>query len=158
MPRTLEQAKSKPSSRTSRPLLDRRIWSVILAGGERMRLEPLTRFVCGDGWPKQYVRRLGARSLLQATVDRANVSIPLERTVIVSSRRHLRYLLEEFPGPEQPWMLMQPEDRGTAAAILLAAQWIWWRDPEALVAIFPADHFVHGVAAFMRHVVSVAAF
>ena len=32
---------------------------------------------------------------------------------------------------------MQPQDRGTAAGILLPAQWIAWRDPEATVADLP---------------------
>ena len=52
---------------------------------------------------------------------------------------------------------MQPADRGTAAAILLAAHWISWRSPESVVAVFPSDHFIQGEAAFMSHVRAVAA-
>ena len=142
----------------TRPDTDPRIWSVVLAGGEGIRLQPLTRYVCGDGRPKQYARLLGSRSLLQETVARLMLRIPLERTVVVSSRRHLPYLAEQFPSSEQPWLLMQPEDRGTAAAILLAAHWVWWRDQDAILAVFPADHFVRGESTFMSHVVGAATF
>jgi mannose-1-phosphate guanylyltransferase len=54
-------------------------------------------------------------------------------------------------------VLVQTQDRGTAAGILLPALWIAWRDPRATVAIFPSDHFVANDAAFARHVASLAA-
>jgi hypothetical protein len=52
------------------------LWDVILAGGEGIRLRPLTRVICGDERPKQYVRLTGSRSLLQQTLDRAALRIP----------------------------------------------------------------------------------
>jgi hypothetical protein len=42
-----------------------RVWGVILAGGEGVRLRSLTRSLCGDERPKQYATLLGARSLLR---------------------------------------------------------------------------------------------
>jgi mannose-1-phosphate guanylyltransferase len=52
-------------------------------------------------------------------------------------------------------VLVQPCDRGTAPAILHAARWIARRDPEAMLAVFPCDHFVLGAATFMAHVLDV---
>jgi mannose-1-phosphate guanylyltransferase len=52
----------------------------------------------------------------------------------------------------------QPQDRGTAAGILFPAHWIHSQDPEAVVSIFPADHFSLEEGAFMRHIVNLAAF
>jgi mannose-1-phosphate guanylyltransferase len=75
---------------------------------------------------------------------------------VVAHRRHARYLAEEFADLVGPRVLMQPEDRGTAAAILLAAHWISWRRPSGVVAVFPSDHFIQGEGAFMRHVRAVA--
>jgi mannose-1-phosphate guanylyltransferase len=66
------------------------------------------------------------------------------------------YLAEEFghesPGPH---VLQQPEDRGTAAAVLLAAHWIRARDPEARLVVLASDHFVADDGLFMAHVVEV---
>lgn len=46
------------------------LWGVVLAGGEGIRLRPLTRLICGDERPKQYVALTGSRSLLRQTLDR----------------------------------------------------------------------------------------
>lgn len=134
-----------------------RLWAVILAGGEGVRLQSLTQYVAGDLRPKQFARLLGGRSLLRQTLDRTGLSIPWARTAVVTHQRHARYVAEEFAGLAGPHVLMQPADRGTAAAVLLAAHWISWRSPGGVVAVFPSDHFIQGEAAFMSHVRAVAA-
>ena len=134
----------------------RDVWAIVLAGGEGRRLRPLVRRLCGEERPKQYVKLIGARSLLRQTLDRTGIAIRPDRTVVVTMSRHAGYLAEEFPGGERPPMLVQPCDRGTAAAILYAAHWIAWRDPGATAAIFPSDHFVPAPARFMAHVAEVA--
>jgi mannose-1-phosphate guanylyltransferase len=134
-----------------------RRWGIVLSGGEGVRLRPLVRQVVGEDRPKQYVKLLGSRSLLGQTLDRVALGVSMERTVVVTVRRHTAYIAEEFHGAAQPpYVLVQPEDRGTAAAILYAARWIAWRDPDAVVAIFPTDHFILGEATFMAHVEEVA--
>jgi mannose-1-phosphate guanylyltransferase len=129
----------------------------VLAGGEGVRLRALTRRICGDQRPKQYVPVFEGRSLLDQTLDRTGRLVPRSRTVVVTLRSHSRYLSGQFAGSGSPHVLAQPDDRGTAVGILLPAQWIAWRDPGATVAIFPSDHFVLEEAAFMDHVGQVAA-
>src|SRR5262249_14180122 len=73
-------------------------------------------------------------------------------------RNHARFLTEELRGAPIPRILVQSHDRGTAAAVLLAAHWISWRNPEALVTIFPSDHFVQGEVSFMTRVAETATF
>ena len=135
----------------------RNAWAVVLAGGEGRRLRPLVRRLHGEDRPKQYVKLLGPRTLLRQTLDRTELAIPFERTLVVTMSRHAGYLGEEFPGPDRPHLLVQPGDRGTAAAVLYAAHRIGWRDPGATIAIFPSDHFVPAAARFMAHVAEVAA-
>ena len=76
---------------------------------------------------------------------------------MVVHQRHARYVAEELAGLAGPHVLMQPADRGTAAAVLLAAHWISWQSPGSVVAVFPSDHFVQDEAAFMSHIRAVAA-
>ena len=104
-------------------------WAVVLAGGEGVRLRPLVRRLCGDERPKQFVPLLGPRTLLRQTLDRVGLAIPPERTVVVGLEGHGRYLAGELTERPAPHLLKQPTDRGTAAAILFAAQWIEARDP-----------------------------
>src|SRR5262249_29146749 len=91
-----------------------RLWAVVLAGGEGIRLRRLTRYVSGDLRPKQFARLLWGRSLLRQTLDRTKLNIPWTRTVVVAQQRHARYVGEEFAGLARPYVLMQPDDRGTA--------------------------------------------
>src|SRR6266436_6422249 len=136
----------------------RRLWAIVLAGGEGVRLRPLTRRVCGDERPKQYVSLLGSRSMLRHTLERVALVIPPDRTVIVSQQRHADYMAAEFHRAPTTHVLVQPESRGTAAGVLFPAHWIHWHDPEAIVAVFPSDHFIPDGPAFMAHARGVAAF
>src|SRR5262245_43800902 len=133
-----------------------RLWSIVLAGGEGKRLRPLIERIHPDGRPKQFAVLLGSRSLLRHTLDRVELAIPRERSVVVATRSHEPFLATEFARAPAPEVLVQPVDRGTAAGILLPVQWIASQNPAATVAIFPSDHFVADDAAFMRHVLRLA--
>jgi mannose-1-phosphate guanylyltransferase len=99
------------------------------------------------------------RSLLGQTLDRVALLIPPERALVVTIAEHVRYVAAELDvSGHGPWVLTQPEDRGTAAALLWPAHWIQARDPEATLAVFPSDHFVLEEREFMRHVEALATF
>ena len=112
-------------------------WAIVLAGGEGVRLRPLVR-----QRPKQFAKIVGSKSLLGHTLDRVDLKVPPSRTVISACRAHDGYLAQEFPETPAQRILAQPQDRGTAAGILFPAHWIHSQDPEAVVSIFPADHFI----------------
>jgi mannose-1-phosphate guanylyltransferase len=96
--------------------------------------------------------------MLRGTLDRVALAIPPERTVVVTIREQSPLVAAELRRGEEVRVLAQPEGRGTLAAVLYAAHWIHWRQPEASLALFPSDHFVLEERAFMRHVSEVAAF
>ena len=63
--------------------------------------------------------------------------------------RHYRDLLNKIL-PEN--LVVQPENRGTAPAILYALLRLSRVARDACVALFPSDHFVSDDREFMRHV------
>ncbi|HKD18531.1 MAG TPA: sugar phosphate nucleotidyltransferase [Thermoanaerobaculia bacterium] len=152
MPTRLVPERASPGNRFSS---GNSAWAIVLAGGEGRRLRPLVERIHPDGRPKQYAVLVGERSLLRRTLDRVALAVPPERTLVVQTRAHTQFFPAEFSRPGAPTILVQPQDRGTAAGVLLPALRVAWRDPGATVAIFPSDHFVVDDAAFMRHVVSL---
>jgi mannose-1-phosphate guanylyltransferase len=129
-----------------------------LAGGEGLRLRPLIREVFGDDRPKQYAPLVAADSLLRQTLDRTRRLTTPERVVLVSQHRHAAYLARELDPGSRIKVLLQPENRDTAAGVFLPVYWAAWRDPSATIAVFPSDHFVLEETAFLAHVAEVVAF
>ena len=130
----------------------RRLWGVVLAGGEGVRLRALSQRICGDQRPKQYVPILGGSTLLRQTLDRVALEITPARTVVVTLRSHARY----WAGSDGCHVLVQPSDRGTVAGILSPVHWIARWYPGATIAVFPCDHFVSEPALSMAHITQIA--
>jgi mannose-1-phosphate guanylyltransferase len=125
---------------------------LILAGGEGTRLRELTRPLAGDDRPKQFVALFGRQTLLDLTRRRASLLVPPERTHLVLTRPHEPYyrpLASELP-PD--CLVVQPENRGTAAAVLYAALRVARQSPDARLVFLPSDHWVSDDAAFVREV------
>lgn len=134
-----------------------RRWGVILAGGDGMRLRSLTRRIAGDDRPKQFCAVLGNASLLRQTRNRVSRILPGRRTLLVLNAMHERFYAGEVAGVPPEDLLVQPANRGTAAAILYALFCLRARDPRGLVAFFPSDHYFADDALLAAHVASAFA-
>jgi len=132
-------------------------WGVILAGGEGVRLRPLTRAIGGDDRPKQFCAVFGSETLLEQTRRRAALAIPPSRTLVALTERHERYYRPLIAGMPPHGPLLQPQDRGTAAAILYGLLRVATMAPLAAVAILPSDHYVADDGVFMSHVATAFA-
>ena len=131
----------------NQPMEDTTLWSIILAGGEGVRLRALVQRWLGHHKPKQYCTFVGTRSMLQHTLDRADQLSAADRKVTVIARSHrwaARPQLRARPGT----VVLQPSDRGTAAAVFLALSHIRAADPSATVVLYPSDHFVYPESRF----------
>jgi mannose-1-phosphate guanylyltransferase len=114
------------------------------------------RFGCER--PKQYCTFFGAQSLLRHTICRAERLVPSARLLTVITQSHLSYAQVELADRPPDTVLVQPCNRETAPGILLPLLHVQQRDPEAIVAVLPSDHFVLGEQRFMALVAAAAAF
>ncbi|WP_298435121.1 mannose-1-phosphate guanylyltransferase [Geobacter sp.] len=115
------------------------MYVVILAGGSGTRFWPLSR----KAHPKQLMSVFGGRSMLQRTVERV-VPLNPKRILVVTNRLQAdetRRQLEYLRGVRIE-VIEEPMGRNTAPAICLAATLIARHDPEAVMAVLPADHFI----------------
>ena len=126
--------------------------AIILAGGDGTRLLPLTRYIADRATPKQFCCVTSERTLLEDTIHRVHQVIALDRIVVVVNRSHdefYRPLLRDLSSSQ---IVLQPSNRGTAAAILYGLERLAKIAGDATVTIFPSDHFVGHDARFMTHV------
>ena len=126
-----------------------RAWSIILAGGDGVRLRPLIQRWLGCHKPKQYCAFIGTRSMLQHTLDRADRLTAPARRVMVCAREHRHEALLQLKGRPPGTVILQPANRGTGAGIFLPLAHVRMRDPEATVVIYPSDHFIYPEDRFL---------
>lgn len=126
-----------------------------MAGGSGTRLWPISR----ENHPKHTLPLLGNRSLFQTTVDRLQGLFQFERILVVTTESQFSILKEQVPEIPQENFLLEPEPRGTASVVGLAAAVINSRDKEAIMAVLPSDHFINNIDHFhqkMRVAMDVA--
>jgi mannose-1-phosphate guanylyltransferase len=129
-------------------------WSVILAGGDGTRLQSLTRTISGDDRPKQFCPIIGGQTLLDQTRRRIELSVAPEQTLTVLTRTHERFYAPLLKTTPKTRLVVQPENKGTAPAILFSLLRIALLSPKAIVAFFPSDHYFSDDQQFMSHIES----
>ena len=112
--------------------------AVIMAGGSGTRFWPASRM----GLPKQLLKLVGERTMIQATVDRLGTLVPPERTLVVTSARLIDAVAEQLPQLPRMSIVGEPCKRDTAACIGLAALMVSCHDPHAVMVVMPSDHAI----------------
>jgi mannose-1-phosphate guanylyltransferase len=120
--------------------------AVILAGGSGTRLWPLSR----DHRPKQSLKLLGERTMFQLALDRLAPLFPPGRVSIITRAEHVHLLRQQAPELPEECFIIEPEGRGTAPAIGLAAIHLSRKDPDAIMAVLTADHLIADAIGFRR--------
>jgi mannose-1-phosphate guanylyltransferase len=109
--------------------------------------------------PKQFCTFIGTRSLLQHTIDRVDCLVPPKRRVLVVAEQYESEIERQLEGRKRGVVVLQPVNCDTAAGLFLGLARVRARDPRAIVAVFPSDHFVYPEDAFlreMRRAISIA--
>jgi mannose-1-phosphate guanylyltransferase len=130
----------------------RKLWAIVLAGGEGSRLRPVMTEVYGIDVPKQYCAFKGHEPLVRMALRRAMMLTARERVVTIVSDHHRQWwepILSDLPRDN---ILVQPCNRGTACGLLLPLVHVLLEDPHAVVVVLPSDHYVDDEAVFGRTV------
>lgn len=113
-------------------------YAVVMAGGGGTRLWPISR----RDRPKQLLPLLSGETLFQSTISRLSDLFPIERILVVTVASQAAEMQRQVPDIPTENYLVEPAPRGTASAIGLAAAVLKRRDPEAVMAVLPSDHFI----------------
>ena len=123
-------------------------WAIVLAGGGGTRLQGLTRKIDGDPRPKQFSRIFGDCSLLSHTRERLKPIFGDHRSMFVVTKEHERFYTDELVDVDPACVVEQPANRGTGVAIIAALLQLVEHEADAIVGIFPSDHYHADNAAF----------
>lgn len=121
-------------------------YALIMAGGGGTRLWPLSR----RARPKQMLRLIDERTLFQMSVERLEGLFPPERIFVVTAASQVEALREQTPQIIPGNFIQEPQPRGTASAVGLATALIQHRDPDAILAVLTADHYIAEEAVFLE--------
>ena len=124
-------------------------WSLILAGGDGVRLRSLTRAITGEACPKQFCPLLDGETLLDRTRRRVDLLTRFDHQAIVVTRAHEPFYKPLVRDLAPGRLIVQPENRSTGAGLLYPLLRIADLAGDVPVAIFPSDHFVDDDSAFV---------
>ncbi|MCV6547749.1 MAG: mannose-1-phosphate guanylyltransferase/mannose-6-phosphate isomerase [Cohaesibacter sp.] len=125
------------------------ITPILLCGGSGTRLWPLSR----KSYPKQFVPLMGDKTMFQASANLLSGHKFADPVILTNS--DFRFIVTEQLneiGIDPCAILIEPEGRNTAPAILAAALWLQKDNPDALMLVSPSDHMIPDGAAFQKAV------
>ena len=120
------------------------MYHVILAGGSGSRFWPKSR----ADKPKQLLKILGDETMIRLTYDRLEKISPVDHILVVASNELSQQIHKEIPKIPKKNYIIEPSGKNTAPAIGLAALHIFKLDSDAVMGVYPADHFIIGDTKF----------
>lgn len=118
--------------------------ALIMAGGKGTRFWPLST----EDKPKQFLKLIGDKTMIQMTVDRVLPIIPMDRIYICTGERYVDLIKEQLPDLPIENIIIEPEGRNTAPCITLSSLVIKRKYKNATMVVLPSDHLIENEDRF----------
>lgn len=124
--------------------------TIILAGGKGTRLWPLSR----EEYPKQFLKILNDKSLLQQTLERALIFSKPEEVYVVTNEKYrfmvVQHIKEMDAKVPESNVILEPKAKNTLPAIFYGVKTILERDGDDIIAVLPSDHYIRVNENYVR--------
>lgn len=114
--------------------------ALIMAGGKGERFWPLST----DEKPKQFLKLLGEKTMIQMTVERLLPLISIDDIFVVTAQNYVEILREQLPNLPKENIIVEPIGRNTAPCIALSAFVIkkHYGEENPSIVVLPSDHLI----------------
>jgi mannose-1-phosphate guanylyltransferase len=116
----------------------------IMAGGSGERFWPMSR----QRTPKHLLKLFSDRTMLEETVRRLETVVPRSNVFVLTNDALLEATRAALPGFPAGQVIGEPMRRDTAPAAALATGYVRARNPDAVLALLPADHLIRNTERF----------
>lgn len=119
---------------------------LIMAGGKGTRFWPLST----EEKPKQFLKLIGNKTMLQMTVERVLPIIPINKIFICTGSKYVDLVREQLPMLPIQNIIVEPEGRNTAPCIALSTLVIEKHYKESNIVVLPSDHLIRDEEEFIN--------
>lgn len=119
------------------------IYAIIMSGGLGSRFWPKSR----RSLPKQFLKTVGDKTMIEATVDRISKLINKENICVVTNENYVP-LIKKLKRIDEPNIFKEPLNKETSTCIGLAAIKLIKKDSDAVMIVLPSDHVIIGEEKF----------
>lgn len=132
-------------AKETKPVENSSVYAVLMAGGVGSRFWPLSR----ARTPKQLLALgSGSESLIQSTARRIRPVVDQENIWVVTSQAQQEAVSQQLSDVPSDQILPEPVGRNTAACVGWAAISVRRKDPQGILAVLPADHYIGNEDAY----------
>ncbi|WP_157265550.1 mannose-1-phosphate guanylyltransferase [Paenibacillus sp. FJAT-27812] len=124
---------------------------LIMAGGKGERFWPRSRV----NLPKQFLNISGNKSMIQQTIDRLKIIIPVEQIFVITNELYAELIKAQIPDLPIENIIIEPIGRNTAPCVGLASIIIEEKFPESSMIVIPSDHIIKNEEEFI-HIMKTA--
>lgn len=119
------------------------VYAVIMSGGLGSRFWPKSR----KSLPKQFLKTVGDKTMIECTADRVSNVIPRDRICVVTNKNYVP-IIQDLLKIKSENIFKEPANKETASCIGLAAVKLLKKDFDAVMVVLPSDHVIIGQEEF----------
>ena len=120
------------------------MYALIMAGGVGARFWPKSRLKT----PKHLLTIVNDKTMLENTIIRLDQLMGRKDIFIITNREQKNNVIENIKDFREENIISEPFGKNTAAAIGYGAVKLLLRDPDAVMVVLPADHFIKNINKF----------